>query len=89
MLLNISASPLSRVIRDLETELGFSLFHRVGRGLRLDIAARELLANARGLLESHERLARNLRRRPGGEGGLVVLGHMPGVALRAPNETCW
>ena len=78
VLLGISASPLSRAIRDLEAELGFALFDRVGRGLRLNIAGRELLANARGLLESHERLARDLRRRSGGEGGLVVLGHMPG-----------
>jgi DNA-binding transcriptional LysR family regulator len=78
VLLNISASPLSRAIRGLEQEVGFPLFDRVGRGLRLNIAGRELLENARALLQSNERLARDLRRRSSGDGGLVVLGHMPG-----------
>ncbi len=46
-LCNISASPLSRTILNLEEKIGFALFDRVGRSLRLNNAGRELLLNAR------------------------------------------
>ncbi len=77
--LHISASPLSRTILNLERRVGFPLFERVGRGLRINVAGRELLGNARELLVSNERLARDLQRRAEGAGGTVVIGHMPGA----------
>jgi DNA-binding transcriptional LysR family regulator len=77
--LHISASPLSRTILNLEARIGFPLFERVGRNLRLNNAGRELLANARALLASNERLVLDLQRRAGGTGGTVVVGHMPGA----------
>lgn len=77
--LHISASPLSRTILNLEDKIGFSLFDRVGRSLRLNNAGRELLLNARKLLSSNERLVLDLQRRAGGAGGTVVIGHMPGA----------
>ena len=77
--LHISASPLSRTIIQLERQVGFALFERVGRGLRLNGAGRELLQNARDLLVSNERLALDLQRRAQGESGTVVIGHMPGA----------
>lgn len=78
-ILHISASPLSRTILNLERRVGFPLFERVGRGLRINVAGRELLHNARELLISNERLARDLQRRADGAGGTVVIGHMPGA----------
>lgn len=78
-ILHISASPLSRTILNLEKRVGFPLFERVGRGLRINVAGRELLNNARELLVSNERLARDLQRRAEGAGGTVVIGHMPGA----------
>lgn len=77
--LNISASPLSRTIRKLEDEVGFALFERVGRGIRLTTSGRELMENAREVLRASERLQADLRRRSAGDAGLVVLGHMPGA----------
>ena len=78
-LLHISASPLSRTILNLEEQIGFALFDRIGRNLRLNGAGRELLLNARQLLLSNERLMLDLQRRAGGTGGTVVIGHMPGA----------
>lgn len=77
--LHISASPLSRTIINLEEKVGFALFDRVGRSLRLNNAGRELLLNARQLLLSNERLMLDLQRRAVGTGGTVVIGHMPGA----------
>ena len=53
-------------------------FVRVAETESIAPAAMLLNIAERELLESHERLARDLRRRSGGEGGLVVLGHRPG-----------
>lgn len=78
-ILHVSASPLSRTVLNLEAKVGFPLFDRVGRSLRLNNAGRELLLNARTLLLSNERLMFDLRRRAGGTGGTVVIGHMPGA----------
>lgn len=77
--LHISASPLSRTILQLEARVGFALFDRVGRSLRLNNAGRELLVNARQLLLSNETLMRDLQRRADGIGGTVVIGHMAGA----------
>src|SRR5207248_7985615 len=43
---------LSRQIRDLEDEIGFSLLKRTAKSVRLMDAGREFLDNARGLLQS-------------------------------------
>jgi DNA-binding transcriptional LysR family regulator len=77
--LYVSASPLSRTILNLESKVGFPLFDRVGRNLRLNNAGRELLLDARTLLRSNERLMLDLQRRAAGTGGTVVIGHMPGA----------
>lgn len=79
MQLHISASPLSRAILKLETQIGFALFERVGRGLRLNNAGRELLLNARRILMNNEQLVQDLQRHASGMGGTVVIGHMPGA----------
>lgn len=78
-ILHISASPLSRTILNLEAKIGFALFDRIGRNLRLNNAGRELLLNARTLLRDNERLMLDLQRQAGGTGGTVVIGHMPGA----------
>ncbi|MCU4121144.1 LysR family transcriptional regulator [Variovorax sp. N23] len=77
--LHMSASPLSRTILQLEARVGFALFDRVNRALRLNNAGRELLLNARQLLRSNETLMRDLQRRADGVGGTVVIGHMAGA----------
>ncbi|MFD6433389.1 LysR substrate-binding domain-containing protein [Streptomyces venezuelae] len=92
--LNISQSPLSRQIAQLEKNLGLTLFERSQQRLRLTSDGRVFLAEATALLRHADRLE-NLGRRlgRGDEGGLCVgyvsdamhTGLLPG-ALRTLNE---
>src|SRR5260370_15576131 len=50
--LHVSQPALSRQIRDLEDELGFSLLERTAKSVRLTDACRAFLDNARALLQS-------------------------------------
>jgi DNA-binding transcriptional LysR family regulator len=59
--LHVSASPLSRQVRELESELGVALFERVGRGLRLTSAGALFLRKARALLAELERAVASVR----------------------------
>jgi DNA-binding transcriptional LysR family regulator len=57
--LHMTASPLSRRIRELEAEIGRSLFDRTADGLRLTDAGRLLVSDARAILRATaESLAR-------------------------------
>lgn len=49
--LNLSQPALSRQIRDMEIELGFDLFERVGRGIRLSVEGRRFASCACEALE--------------------------------------
>ncbi len=49
--LNMTQSPLSRVIKKLEGELGVALFHRSRQGVTLTAAGRRLVPQARALLD--------------------------------------
>src|SRR5438132_161262 len=50
--LHVSQPALSRQIRDLEDEIGFSLLERPAKSVRLTDAGRAFLDNARALLQS-------------------------------------
>src|SRR6201987_5482982 len=50
--LHVSQPALSRQIRDLEDEIGFSLLERTAKSVRLTGAGREFLDHARALLQS-------------------------------------
>jgi DNA-binding transcriptional LysR family regulator len=64
--LHLSQPALSRQIRDLEDDIGFSLLERTAKSVRLTDAGRAFIDNARALLQRgrsrHER-ARGCKRR--------------------------
>lgn len=51
---HVSQSTLSHQLAQLEEEMGCALFERVGRGLKLSDAGRDLLGHARGVLAQVE-----------------------------------
>lgn len=79
--LGIGQPPLSQQIRDLETELGTLLFHRVPHGAELTEAGREFLEEARGVLGGAERAKEVARRAHRGEIGRLALGFTGSAAF--------
>jgi DNA-binding transcriptional LysR family regulator len=59
--LYLAQPALSKQIRDLETELGVELFHRLPRGVRLTPAGEAFLGNARTTLEAAGRAVTSAR----------------------------
>ena len=60
--LNLTKGAVSHQIRLLESELGFSLFHRLSRGIELSNAGQELLLTSQAAFESIEQRIQELRR---------------------------
>src|SRR6266705_1877099 len=58
--LHVSQPALSRQIRDLEAEIGFSLLERTAKSVRLTDAGRAFLDNARGCKRGAYRTPRRL-----------------------------
>ena len=53
----IAQPPLSRQMKELEEELGFSIFHRSNKGISLSMAGSEFLGYARQVIEQTELLS--------------------------------
>lgn len=67
--LSIVQPALSKQIRELESELGISLFERLPRGVRLTAAGRAFLRDARALLQGAEAAAQHARDTAAGHAG--------------------
>src|SRR6266542_221234 len=59
--LHVSQPALSRQIRDLEAEIGFSLLERTAKSVRLTAAGKVFLIEAREVLERTDEAVRNVR----------------------------
>src|SRR5882757_6970727 len=72
--LGIKQPPLSLQIRQLERELGTSLFRRETRGVKLTETGALLLDEARRILDQVERTKAGVQSRARGESGCIHLG---------------
>jgi DNA-binding transcriptional LysR family regulator len=72
--LHVAQPPLSRQIQDLERELGFPLFDRMPRGVRLTAAGRMFLNDARRILLDVDEAKRRAERIALGKAGTLRIG---------------
>jgi DNA-binding transcriptional LysR family regulator len=72
--LHMAQPPLSQQIRDLERELKLELFDRSHRKIQLTSAGKDLLADARAVLESVSRLEYRAQLRAEGHLGRLAIG---------------
>src|SRR6266478_6339802 len=75
--LHVSQPALSRQIRDLEDELGFSLLERTAKSVRLTDAGRAFLDNARALLQNAEEAVTKARAVASAEPAELHVGYSP------------
>jgi len=76
--LNVSQPAVSRVVRELENELGVALFHRGRLGLRLTPQGERFLIGTRKILSCCEEAVRDVKHAAGTQRKLVV-GFIPEV----------
>ena len=91
--LNVAQTALSTQIQDLEAELGFKLFDRLPRGVKLSAAGRLFLEDARRILQQVSEASRSRRSRGSRSigdiarrlhGKRVVARHRPGFVSALP-----
>src|SRR5260370_41568223 len=79
--LRLAQPALSRQIQDLEEELGFKLFERLPRGVKLNEAGKLFLQDARRILQDvNEAAAR---------AGLVARGLLGALRVGFPDNASW
>ncbi len=80
--LRISQPPLSRQIKDLEENLGVTLFERDARAVRLTAAGAEFLDEARAILRRIDRSLARFTAKYGGTNGGIHVGFAPSLTTR-------
>lgn len=84
--LHIAQPPLSQQIRQLETELGFQLFHRTKRTVQLTQSGQVFLAQVQGIFRQLEQAIQVGRQTSRGEMGQLVIGFVSSAAYNVlPN----
>lgn len=78
--LHIEQSPLSRIIKKLESDLGVVLFERTSRGTRLTWAGQVFLQGARRVLLAYEQAKSNARSAATGYHGTLRIALSNGIA---------
>jgi DNA-binding transcriptional LysR family regulator len=80
--LHVSQPGLSRQIRDLEDEIGFQLFERSAKALRLTAAGKVFLTEARDVLQHAEDAVKKARAAAGGAQGEIHVGYAPSLTVQ-------
>jgi DNA-binding transcriptional LysR family regulator len=81
--LHISQPGISRQIRDLEEEIGFQLFERSAKAVRLTAAGKVFLTEARNILLQTEAAVKKARAVAGGiTGGEIHVGYAPSLTVQ-------
>jgi DNA-binding transcriptional LysR family regulator len=78
--LGIAQPALSRQIQDLEKELGFTLFDRLPRGVKLSAAGKLFLSDARRLLQEVEEAKLRAERVATGKAGTLRVGFVEALS---------
>src|SRR6476646_10126311 len=72
--LRVAQPALSRQIQDLEEEVGFKLFDRLPRGVKLSVAGKLFLEDTRRILQSVDEATTRAARVARGESGTLRVG---------------
>ena len=80
--LHVSQPALSRQLRDLEDELGFLLFRRSAKSVRLTEAGRTFLIEARAVLQRADDAVKTARAIASGGKGELHVGYAPSPTVR-------
>src|ERR1035437_11094167 len=80
--LHVSQPGLSRQIRDLEDEIGFSLLERSAKSVRLTDAGKVFLAESRAVLQHAVDAVKNARVVVTGERGEIHVGYAPSLTVQ-------
>jgi DNA-binding transcriptional LysR family regulator len=80
--LHVSQPGLSRQIRDLEDEIGFSLFERSAKSVRLTKAGKVFLSEAREVLLHAEEAVKKARAISGGISSELNVGYAPSLTVQ-------
>jgi len=78
--LRVAQPALSRQIQDLEEEVGFKLFDRLSRGVRLSTAGKLFLEEARRILQQVEEATRRAKRVASGQLGTLRVGFIESMS---------
>lgn len=78
--LRLAQPALSRQIQDLESELGFKLFERLPRGVKLSDAGKTFLEEARRILQEVDEATSRARRVARGESGTLRVGFVESIS---------
>lgn len=80
--LHVSQPGISRQIRDLEDEIGFPLFERSAKSVRLTAAGKIFLAEARAVLARANDAIKKARDVSNGGSGEIHVGYAPSLTVR-------
>src|SRR6266481_2204824 len=78
--LHVAQPALSRQIQDLEKELGFPLFDRLPRGVKLSAAGKLFLSDARRILQEVQEATMRAERVATGQAGTLRLGFVEALS---------